>query len=98
MDLVLIQLIASGIALILKLVKCPPQAKNVPLGQNRRRGRPCNAVLGLVRRTRNSILTAGLSDNEEEFELEDNNMELTEESLLSNQMRDELHISHPITY
>ena len=45
MDLVLIQLIASGIALILKLVKCPPQAKNVPLGQNRRRGRPCNAVL-----------------------------------------------------
>ena len=51
-----------------------------------------------MRRTRNSILTAGLSDNEEEFELEDNNMELTEESLLSNQIRDELHISQPITY
>ena len=61
------------------------QAKNVPLGQKRKRGRPCNAVLGL-------------SDNEEEFELEDNNMELTEESLLSNQIRDELHISQPITY
>ena len=45
-----------GIAIILKLVKCPPQAKNVPLGQKRKRGRPCNAVLGL-------------SDNEEEFEL-----------------------------
>ena len=55
------------------------------LYQKRKRGRPCKAVLGL-------------SDNEEEFELEDNNMELTEESLLSNQIRDELHISQPITY
>ena len=44
-----------------------------------KRGRPCNAVLVLVRRTRWSILTAGLSDNDEEFELEDTNMELTEE-------------------
>ena len=35
-------------------------------------------MLGLVRRTRRSFLTAGLSDNEEEFELEDTNMELTE--------------------
>ena len=87
------QINVIGIAIILQLVKCPPQAKNVPLGQKRRRGRPCNAVLGLLRRARKSILTAGLSDNEEEFALEDTNMELIEDSSLGIQFQNVLQIN-----
>ena len=46
--------------------KCYIKVKNGSprtLVKKRRRGRPCNTVLGLVRITAKSILTAGLSDN-----------------------------------
>ena len=67
--------------------------KNVPLGQKRRRGRPCNAVLGLIRRARKSILAAGISDNEDEFEMDDTDLEHIVESSLNIQFQTELNIN-----
>ena len=53
-----------GIAILKKYVKCDVRAQNVPLGEMRKRGRPCQAPLVHLRRPRASILRGDFVDYE----------------------------------